>query len=391
MLHTSLTTIMMAVMATSLLLILVTLCLSNKSIQMHSGYRILLLFVAFTALRLLIPVEFPFTKTVMQPELISRFAVIAHYGLFSVADQSVSVWLIFKIVWLLGSIVGFFLYLLSYFRFRYQIILYGKELTNTVFYKALTDSICGEVHRKNRFRIIEMPGLEVPVLFGIFSPRILIPEHMDISSKETYYSVRHEMFHSFHHDLLLKNIIKLITLIYWWNPFCVLLNRQTDIILEMRIDDSLTTSDSKLTCEYVDCLLNVSRKASSKKSCPHSLVMQLIPSTLTDLDIRVYTLSGNQEKRNRFLNGILLTGVVLLFMCSYLFIWEPYTQPDNLLFEDVEDTAGLIIPSKDTSYFIDNGDGSYDFYSDGRYLETTTSLEFYLSDIPIYTTENCPK
>ena len=123
MLHTSLTTIMMAVMATSLLLILVTLCLSNKSILMHSGYRILLLFVAFTALRLLIPVEFPFTKTVMQPELISRFAVIAHYGLFSVADQSVSVWLIFKIVWLLGSIVGFFLYLLSYFRFRYQIIL----------------------------------------------------------------------------------------------------------------------------------------------------------------------------------------------------------------------------------------------------------------------------
>jgi beta-lactamase regulating signal transducer with metallopeptidase domain len=395
MLQASMSTVLLAVVTTNLFLVLLTLCLRSPELLIRAGYKLLALFVVFSLLRILVPLEFPFTTTLTLPLFLSRIIVLFYNRLFSIGGYSVSLWKILKAVWGIGIVWNVIRYALSYYKASHYITLYGKDISKQEPYYALLDCICVSQHKPNRFRVLEMPGLKAPVLFGILSPRILVPEHFNLPDRDISYVLRHECFHYFHHDLLLKNIIKLVTIVYWWNPFCILLNRQTELILEMRIDDCVTLTDAENSLEYMQCLIDVSERAAEQTCLPHAFTMSLLPFGRSDLHQRFLLLTTNQKKRKHLLNIVLLGVTVSLYLLSYTFIPEGYCSSDILipLTSGTADTEAddIVVPlSINNTYLIDNGDGTYDVYLDYQYMETTTSPELYPWDAPVYTKDTCP-
>lgn len=393
--QTSLSTVMMAVLTTNAFLILLTLCLVNEKFLVHAGHRLLALFVAITTLRFVLPIELPFAITMKLPMVLSQVITKCHDRLFLFSGQSISLWQFFKLIWLVGFIVGIIAHIITYYYSSRHIVLYGKELTDTDPYHNILDRICESKNKKNVFRVIQLPGLDVPALFGILHPRILIPEDFNVTEKQLTYILQHEATHHFNHDILLKNIIRMITLAYWWDIFSLLLNRQTDVILEMRIDDSLTMEDVSITREYMQCLIDISERAAKKKLLPSSLTMGILPSGYKDLKRRFRLMVSNQN-RPKAKWTILLVGIVIcIYLFSYAIILEAYLPPSEFVPQDLstfEEYApdDLIFPSSENSYFIDNKDGTYDYYINGNYFETVNTLEYHPDDIPVYTKGNAP-
>lgn len=391
MLQASLSSVIMAVITTNIFLILLTLCLSNRRLLLGIGYRLLALFVFFTVFRLALPFELPFTINIPLPTVLSLVVSLCHIELGTVGRYALSPWIFFVVIWIAGTILGLLRYIISYCRSSYLITLYGKELTRKAPYAELLERICRERNRRNRFRVIELPGLDGPLLFGVLSPRILIPEHFELSERDLYYILRHETSHHFHRDLLLKGLVKIITLVYWWDPFCRKLNAQTEIILEMRVDDTLTLTDIQLTEEYMQSLIAAKSFAAQSVLLPDEFTMKLLPEESSDALKRFSLLRYNQRTPQLTLNILLILCTFSIFLFSYIFIGEPYSRPEDSLFAPTETQETFHFLSDTESYFIDNGDGSYDLYYYGKYILTTDSLEYYGTDTPVYPEEYRPQ
>ena len=389
----TLATTYMAIFTAGIFLSLLTFCLINKNLLIRFGYKLLGLFILFTFLRFTFPVDFPFTETIVLPRDISYIILRLRHRLFYLGQQPVSIWFIFECIWLIGAIISILWFFISYFRDNYRIVLYGKELTNASPYKEIVADICKDQNRRNNFRVIGIPNLNIPMIFGVFKPRILLPENIELSYDEAYYIIRHEMTHHFHHDLLLKSLIKFITLIYWWNPFCILLNKQADVIIEMHVDDSLVHSDTEIAFAYMQCLTDYASKTTEKSMFSHTFTLGLLPKEKSDLRKRCYLMFNNQSKSDKSLSVLIGLIVLGIYISSYLFIFEGFRPPEEINMGQpmLSDNWGDIqILNNSDSYFIDNGDGTYDLYSGDMFLETTDSMEGYYPGTPVYTPENNP-
>lgn len=385
--QTSFSTFLMAIITTNIFLILLSVCLVNSKLLTRAGHRLLALFVLFTTLRFIFPIELPFTVTIKLPAIISQLIANCHNRLFLICGQPISFISIFKFAWVGGFILGLVKLIITYYRSSKMIVLYGKELTNTQPYQKLIAQICTEKGRANRFRIIELPGLNTPALFGIIHPRILIPEGFQIAEQDLTYILQHEAAHHFNHDILLKNIIKVITLFYWWDIFSWILNRQAEVILEMRIDNRITT-DKTTTEEYMHCLIHISELAVQKSILPRSITLGVLPKGYQDLKRRFMLMINNQKKNNPMWTIILLLISVSIYLFSYMVVFEAYKAPEEIVPNVYGD---FMFPSSDNSYFIANEDGTYDYYMNGARLETVDSLQYYPDDIPVYTRDNAPQ
>lgn len=378
--HYSFSSVYMAIIASNVLLILLTLCFRNKKIMVNAGYKMLLVFVYCTLLRFLFPFELPFSRNVLLPESLSFVVSRVHLPLFIVSNFYFSIWILLLVIWTIGFFIQLAKHIKISKKFKYDILSSSLNITENEPYHSLVEQICKEKGKRNRFEIFEVTEIAVPMLYGVFSPKILIPAEWEVTSEYLYYVLTHEISHHFHHDLVIKNLVNLLAMVYWWNPFCHLLVRQTTIILEMRIDDKITQSDAQTTAEYLHCLIEIAEKAvaSNQEIIPDTLTISFSDNT-KELTKRFVMLTESGKQKHHSWNialAILMFGIYIL---SYLYIFEAhYISPEK------EFTSIDLIESN--TYAIQNENGSYDIYYDNYFLETVDSLEYYLG-IPIYTKE----
>lgn len=373
-------TVLMCILTSNLFIMLCTGLLRSKKLLIHIGYPILGSILILTTIRLLLPYEFPFTKTYWMPELLSEFisTVLLHPGIH-IGFYAFSVWDIFVFVWILGSLFFLIRYLKLYFMTANTIKRYeGKGKSEDVLkYQELISSICQEIGKKNNFCIILFPDIQVPMYFGHKKPYIIMPQNLDCSQQDLYFILRHEMSHHFHHDIAIKHMVNLLSIFYWWNPICRYLKRECNTVLEMRIDDRLTKKDPVQTTAYLNCLINIAKKEiQNKQTYPMAIpICGAEPSTL--IQRCTLLLKDPIKKKFRLFYLLLVLVFVGVFTTSFLFNYNAGGIPSY--FEEK-----YIIPDKNDVYAIINNDGSYDVYVFGKYAETTDSLDFYPDDTPIY-------
>uniref|UniRef100_UPI004055A321 M56 family metallopeptidase n=1 Tax=Acetatifactor sp. TaxID=1872090 RepID=UPI004055A321 len=380
MLNYSFATVYMAIIASNILLILITLLFRNTKIMVNAGYKLLALFIGLTALRFALPIEFPFTKTIFLTDwkLVSQLISHVRYPLWKISDFEISAWTFLQIIWLIGFIINLVRYIREHAKARYFILANSLDATVREPYASLMKQICNERSCRNRFRILTVTGIEKPMLYGVIKPCILIPEHMELSQNNLYYSLVHEAAHHFHHDLLIKKLIKIITMVYWWNPVCYTLIRRVDTILEMRIDDVVTASGEDAITKYLHTLLAIGEQATEQSALSKSVTMALLPEEDDELTQRFLMLLPSKQKKKLAINVLLFVGVIGIYVVSHLFIFEAYYTPPNVAEETIGQTADIM-------YAILNENGTYDIYYKGIYTETTDSLEYFDSSIPVYT------
>lgn len=378
----SFSTVYMAVIASNLILVGLSLCYQRKKLRLNLGYKLMAAFVIFSAIRFLFPLELPFTKTLLMPKFISFLISKIQNVLFIVGPVGISFWTFLQAIWILV-----FLYkLINHIRLQRalgRLILSDcTDVTKKDFYQSILEQKCKQRKRKNVFVILASPHIAIPMLYGIRHPRILIPEEATYSSNEMYYILSHEAEHHFHRDIILKNILQVMCLLYWWNPFCHVLSKHADSLMEMRIDNNVTKGSTQAIQEYLACLISIAQFAAdfaAKHICPLPITSPILGNSDGDMGYRFQMLTESVEKK-RPINIGMTALFVMFFIASYLVVFEAHYMDPNT-------KSQVTILSEKNAFAIEKEDGTYDIYLHGTFIESTESLQYYGPEIPVYRKE----
>lgn len=382
MLQFSFSTVLMALLASNIIAILIAIAFLKREFLLYVGYESLALFVALALFRLLLPFEFPFTRNVILPELLSKILSSLQRPQFYIAKTGISYWNMFELVWIIGIIVKLIHFVWNYRHAQNYIKREGTDKTETPKYKLLLDEICCQHHKKNNFHVIELPTLTVPIIWEAKEPYIILPSAIDVPLDKLRYILYHETLHYFHHDFLAKKAIHFLAIIYWWNPACVILHKRSNLLFEMYVDRAITQKNPDIIQEYTECLLFIKKGADRISSQLSNLLAKDVCSLIrphdSDLEKRVIMLMKNPSVFQKTGANILLaTFIICTLACSHLFILEASYYPTY-------DDQIILDPTAENTYFIIDEFSNYEVYINGIHMETATSLEFYPKGIKIY-------
>lgn len=380
--HYSFSSVYMAIITSNLVLILLVLCFRNKKIMASAGYRLLLLFLGCSFVRFLFPIEMPFSKNILMPESISAVVSWVPHTLFTVNGFRISIWTFLHIVWFVGFIIQLVRYIILCKKTDYNILSSSLDVSDTEPYKTVLDEVCQLNNKENCFQILEVAGIQTPMLYGISSPAILVPENWNISRQDLYLAFSHEILHHYNHDLVIIQLVNILAVIYWWNPFCRILVKQTGEILEMRVDYNITGTSRHTIIAYTNCLLAIEEQIDRTLPCPvsDSLSISFTKMNESELKDRFHMMTLDIGRIKYFIKIALAVLVFGLFISSYLYTFEShYISPEH------EETTIDPLSSGDT-FAIQKEDDTYDIFYGDIFVENVDSLDYY-PGIPIYTEE----
>jgi hypothetical protein len=119
--------------------------------------------------------------------------------------------------------------------------------------------------------LLEMEGLGTPALYGVFRPRLLLPQgFLDcFSEREVRLVFLHELAHLKAHDILLNWLIAMASAIHWFNPVTWLalrrLRHDREILRDAQV---LHRLDPGERATYGQTLLKLSEQLSGGVPCP---------------------------------------------------------------------------------------------------------------------------
>lgn len=374
----SFSSVYMTVLMSNVLLIVITFCFRNENLLMNIGYKLMAVFCFVTLVRLLFPFELPITMTLLLPKAISdAIAVVRHpYG--TALGIDISLWTGFCVVWIAGVIVQWMLLEKDHKIVRNYARTYGVNVTDQEPYASILMELCTEKQRRH-IKVVRTKGVDIPMVFGLRNAKILLPEDVDVSDADTLYAIKHEIYHYAHHDLWIKRAVNCLMIVYWWNLCSHILKRQIDMLMEMRIDNSVMDKGSEEAVAYVTSMhhyaVNADRRQREKEEAP------LFKLKNSELHYRLRMMQSRYNKVNYWVCISMLLVMVSLYIGSYLFTLEASAYGSEV-------AEFFTTMPEDSTYAIKNEDGTYDIYLDGGiYLETTDTLEYYSPDITIYSSE----
>lgn len=379
MLEYSFSTVLMAVLSSNIIIIFMAACFCHKNTLVSIGYKMFALLLGITFLRIALPFQFSFTTNVTLTPLLSQAISFFRERRFVIGSFKYSMWNICEFIWLVGILVKMTKFIKDHLVFNHWVVWYGIDVTEEGYYSQLLDEICGDA--PNPFCIIELQGLDVPMLYGVRHPRILIPIGMKMSESNLRYLFAHETAHHFHHDILIKTGINLLTIAYWWNPACYVLKAQLDAVLEMRIDDQVSGNTFDSIREYLKCLIFVADLGNDKTGkhikAPSNTLSLAKARFFNNTVNRFHMMGETPRPYARLLHVFAFALTVSLCLLSYFFIFEArYATPKESM-----TTIDLSAPG---TYAVINEDNTYSIYYKGYLLETVDSLEHYSEDTPVY-------
>lgn len=388
MINFSFSSVLMTVLMSGLLLGIVAICFRKGHLLADIGYKMTFVFCAVGLLRFLIPLELPFTQTLRLPKAISDILIVftRSYGTFWGVD--ITFGKLFGVIWVIGSLGFLLLYIHDCKSLRNMVKEESRDITSNQVCADILSEVCSK-RQQDRIHILLDKETDTPMIMGLWNPVILLPYDVDLSDTDTLYALRHEIYHYMHHDIWIKAAVKLLVIIYWWNPVNYILKRYIDMLLEMRVDNSILSDENASADDYVTSLLHFARGADQKKRAALQ-TSDMILGGGSELHHRIKMITHRNYKPNRMLSTFMLAMVFGAYILSYCYIWEVYyTAP-----EVAENNINL---TDDNCYAIINEDGLYDIYlihgtyfddTEGDfYLETVDTLDYFPMHMKIYSSE----
>lgn len=139
-------------------------------------------------------------------------------------------------VWAAGALVMAVWVVVSHLRFVRYIRRWSRPVEDPDairMYNQLGDQL--GLDRRPNLRICT--GLKAPMLAGIFSPRLLLPEDAP-TGDELRYTLVHELTHCKRRDIWLKSIALLTNIVHWFNPFLWYMVRLVERDTELACDEA---------------------------------------------------------------------------------------------------------------------------------------------------------
>lgn len=157
-------------------------------------------------------------------------------------------------------------------------LLYGAT-SLSVFKKGLTkiedvrlDNILQKAQKMFRFRslpeVYASQSAKSPVVLGIARPIIVLPQRVyrKLSNKEIRSILFHELSHIYHKDQVTGVLQRIVTALYWWNPFVHTLSTDYSKAREEISDNHAIMGNTSR--EYAECLVNLAEKTALVNRLP---------------------------------------------------------------------------------------------------------------------------
>ena len=145
------------------------------------------------------------------------------------------------------------------------------------------DRILRQAQETFRFRslpeVYASKEAKSPVVLGIARPRVVLPQkvYRKLSSKEIRSILFHELSHIYHKDQVTGVLQRIVTALYWWNPFVHTLSTDFSKAREEISDNHAIIGNNSR--EYAECLVNLAEKTALVNRLPflRGLAVRHIP------------------------------------------------------------------------------------------------------------------
>lgn len=372
----STTSTLITVVLANLLIFLCAFILRSKKIIYRISYNVPAALILFIMIRMLFPFSFDKSRTIELPKCCSVFLSAIQDYRFHIGNLYFCAFDLLCLIWLAGILLMAF-HVISRRRIIHRYIkAFGRDISSEEPYTSEMTKLCRCNRLKNRIRIFTVPGIPTPLICGVIKPCILLPEGMTLKDKELHYILMHEVSHYIHGDTLTKNLLQLITILFWWNPACHILNKEANLLFELRVDKRLVRENKASMHEYLQCILNIAEQSLDIPAFTASPCIGFASKEDNSaLQKRIYYMIEKKGTETKILNLVIMAISFVLVFFSYLY--TPRTT-------DIANDEAYFELTPENAYFIQNEDGSYDIYYLDYYTETVSSLRGYDTEIPVY-------
>lgn len=225
----------------SSILIIIFYLLRKKSILLDvcSVSGVLVLYF-FCVIRLMIPIELPWTKEVSGGNLYNKMYDVISYEI--PVGIGIHIYQVLLFIWIIGAVILLTRYFLQYFKLmrtleKLPVVENGKTV------EILESLVKGNGKKPD---IIKTSVLNIPCCIGVFRKKIILPDKQ-FTDEEMYYILLHEYTHLKNNDVLTKMLISIICALYWWNPIVYLLRKDINQSIEIRCDGIVVAGENKIS------------------------------------------------------------------------------------------------------------------------------------------------
>lgn len=318
-----------------------------------SGVIILYL---FCLIRMMVPVEFPWTKVITGGVLYNKAYDILYCKLD--IGISISVYIVLLMAWISGTA---FILLRDTIRYIRIVRCFGRMPTqgNSKETEILDKIWNGEIKKPD---IIRTAAIDTPCCMGILRKRIVIPDRQ-YSEEKLYYILLHEYTHLKNRDILTINLTNILCALYWWNPCVYLLKKDLNQSMEIRCDAvAVKGLGDEAKSEYLTVALEEFKCSIKKENdAGYSNAMMQLFHNSSELLLERFKLVA-AERNGYFKKGNIIAWIIAgcLLLLSYSFVIQTkYSVPESEIVID-QDTYEV---DSNNSYLIKKHDGSYLFHS----------------------------
>lgn len=363
--------------------IFIVLCyiLRKRSVLLNlSSMTGIIILYLFCLIRLVVPVELPWTKVVSGGSLYNFLYQIFGCEITCVARHEIYVYHIFVVAWGVVMAVLLTRYLIQYHR----VVSYFSEMEKTedTELNNILDEICTDKEKRN-VKIVQTAAVEVPCCIGIFEKRILIPDKK-YSREELHYIILHEYTHLDNKDILTIQLINILCIVFWWNPFVYILKGDMYQSIEIRCDQTVTKKlKSAERGNYLTVILK-EYKASvqGKEFRKPAGAMPLFEDHSDHLIERFRLVAEGKQSSSRIGRIFVPVIAVALLVLSYSLILQPrYDVPEGIY--DVQNGQCWEIKQKNAylyekagKYYLHSGNENFQLDSEAVDLMEKADLNF---------------
>lgn len=362
--------LLMAVLWSDVFILILYLLFRNRGFIENLSVMPLIVLILMGLIRLLGIVEFPFVRIIRSERLFPAVMDFLQQEVISLQHGSVKVHRmdLLYLIWWTGAFVLFLQFLVQEYRFRKEVIQNSMEVDPALL--KLCKSVFGDAFEHLHIVISEIT--KTPMIVGVIHTRVILPS-TSYTEQETCYFLQHELVHYKQKDVWIKLLVRLLCVIYWWNPLIYLLRFTIDNVMEIKSDLHVTASFSEeQKLAYLETILHVAKNQSSAGRALAPTGMAFV-SKKKDTFLKRRFHFVLESRRMGIIQKLSSLGLsVLIFLCflgSYIVALQPYfgtpQGADSSMYYKLE---------PDHAYLVEKEPGVYSLYVDDVFCFELTDI-----------------
>ena len=314
------------------------------------GYVCIVLMYLLCILRIILPIDFSFTKGISKRGIYSDVCDILCFDKYRIGNYEFVIAEALLIIWVFVAFVKIGKFLLEYKNTERVLSMFPERKDMQC--SRVMQRVFEETGKQHDVTICYSEGIHMPMGMGIRKWRIYLPKQ-EYTDKELYYILLHEYTHFLNGDLFVKVLSYILCCIFWWNPFVYLMKKDLDKSLEKKCDLSIVEKLSIYeSADYLQTIVDSLKASYGKKQffgVHYSVSLGNGKNDEMTERFRIVLENKKNEKKNikSIISCFLVFGIV--WIASYSVILLPSYEPP---IEEIEDVPGAVALMPDCVYIL---------------------------------------